>query len=260
VLLLRVCAILGVPLPAWPFPSLSVPSADGPRLAYAFLLDWFASAAEMDSPVVVTRTESLGIVGSPLAGPSRDGSLPLNSFFHGPGESLVRSGDGRGVTSPMADIMGLATLELAADDEPKNPARALVLKLGVLDTGLRLEAEVWCRRFKFRFVGRPADKFAVLLRLSVRTGGAGFICVSTLRGEASAGKLSADILCWWSWASFARDCGSSFCLSAVLRLLPRLRFGDPPDKGGDGAIVLDRNCIWFLGNEGVELPEMSRRV
>jgi len=55
-------------------------------------------------------------------------------LFQGPGESLARSGDGRGVRSPIAEITGLATVELAAEAEPKGPYMP-VLRLGVLDIG-----------------------------------------------------------------------------------------------------------------------------
>jgi len=41
--------------------------------------------------------------------------------FHGPGESLANRGDGRGVRSPIAEMTGLATAELAVDAEPKAP-------------------------------------------------------------------------------------------------------------------------------------------
>jgi hypothetical protein len=41
--------------------------------------------------------------------------------FHGPGESVARRGDGSGVMSPMAEMTGLGTVELAADGEPKEP-------------------------------------------------------------------------------------------------------------------------------------------
>ena len=49
-------------------------------------------------------------------------------------------GDGRGVTSPMAEMTGLGYVELAAEGEPKTPLR-LVLRLGVLEMGLRLSEE-----------------------------------------------------------------------------------------------------------------------
>ena len=96
-------------------------------------------AAAIDSPFVDTRTDSDNIVGRD--GDSRDGGR-APSRFHGPGESLESNGEGRGVTSPMADITGLGTVELAADAEPKALARAEVLKLGVLDTGFRFVADV----------------------------------------------------------------------------------------------------------------------
>ena len=46
-------------------------------------------------------------------------------------------GDGRGVTSPIAEMTGLGYVELAAEGEPKMPVR-LVLRLGVLEMGFRL--------------------------------------------------------------------------------------------------------------------------
>lgn len=64
------------------------------------------------------------------------------SFFHGPGECEDRRGEGRGVTSPIADITGLATVELAAEAELKAPEMLPVLRLGVLDSGCREEVEV----------------------------------------------------------------------------------------------------------------------
>lgn len=96
-------------------------------------------AVAMDSPVLVTRTLSGDIEKGRLA--SRDEGLMC---FHGPGESPASNGDGRGVTSPMAAIMGLATVELAAEAGPKTKAAAL--RLGVRDIGRREEAEVLCCR------------------------------------------------------------------------------------------------------------------
>lgn len=50
---------------------------------------------------------------------SRDILRP--NCFHGPGESPANRGDGKGVRSPMAAMTGLATVELAAEAEPKGP-------------------------------------------------------------------------------------------------------------------------------------------
>jgi hypothetical protein len=88
----------------------------------------------------------------------------------------------------MADMIGLATLELAAEDGLKKPASAPVLKLGVLDTGFRLEADVLCCRFMSKLAVRDVERFAVLLRLSVR-GGGGIISVFTRRAEIASGPL-----------------------------------------------------------------------
>lgn len=63
---------------------------------------------------------------------SRDARLP--NCFHGPGELFANRGDGRGVISAIADMIGLATVELAAEAEPKGPYMP-VLRLGVLETG-----------------------------------------------------------------------------------------------------------------------------
>ncbi len=75
-----------------------------------------------------------------IAGFSREGGLP--SFLHGPGESQASSGDGKGVTSPMAEITGLGYVELAAEEVAKKPPWLPVLRLGVLEIGLREAAEV----------------------------------------------------------------------------------------------------------------------
>jgi hypothetical protein len=61
----------------------------------------------------------------------------------GPGESCAKRGDGRGERSGRADITGLGTTELQAEADPMLLAIA-VLKLGVLDTGFKLDAELLC--------------------------------------------------------------------------------------------------------------------
>lgn len=52
---------------------------------------------------------------------------------------MESKGDGSGVTSPIAVMTGLGTLELLA--EPKPWAKAADLMLGVRDTGFRLGAD-----------------------------------------------------------------------------------------------------------------------
>jgi hypothetical protein len=82
-----------------------------------------------------------GVVDSPVSSGAmarlkRDASREARrpSCLHGPGESLANSGDGRGVRSPIAEMTGLATVELAAEAEPKGPYFP-VFRLGVLETG-----------------------------------------------------------------------------------------------------------------------------
>jgi len=83
-------------------------------------------------------------MGVGVEAPSLDGGRA--SFFHGPGESPDSNGEGSGVTSPMAVMVGLGTVELAADAVPRAVAREPVFKLGVRDTGLSDDAEVLCCR------------------------------------------------------------------------------------------------------------------
>lgn len=94
----------------------------------------------IDSPALVIST---------LSGPvnlgidSLDGGLLI--FFHGPGESLDCNGEGSGVTSPMAVIIGLGIAEFV----PGGDASALETAsrtLGVRDTGRNeLVEDVLCR-------------------------------------------------------------------------------------------------------------------
>lgn len=100
--------------------------------------------------------------------PSRE---RCRSCLHGPGECVDRRGEGRGVTSPIADIIGLGTVELAAEAEPKAPDRLPVaLKLGVLETGRRDEVDDLCWR------GAPG-------RFGVLQGVAKPLVLSGLRGD-----------------------------------------------------------------------------
>jgi hypothetical protein len=88
---------------------------------------------------------------------SPDVRLPI--CFHGPGESLANKGEGRGVTSPMAEITGLRTVELAAEPEPKTPWMLPVLRLGVLEIGSRDWTEdLCCRESAGRFTGLTGVK------------------------------------------------------------------------------------------------------
>jgi len=103
--------------------------------APSFLLLGNASSSQTYPGLAVKRESELGIL-------FRDGGL-LPSFRQGPGECWDRSGDGNGVTSPNAAIIGLATLELAPEALPRLLERGLLI-LGVLDTGARLELEVLC--------------------------------------------------------------------------------------------------------------------
>jgi hypothetical protein len=99
-------------------------------------------AAVIDSPVLAISTLP-GDMFAKAAIDSLDDGLP--SFFQGPGESPDISGDGRGVMSPIAVIIGLGTVELAADPDPSALAKA-ALTLGVRDIGRSDEADVLCCR------------------------------------------------------------------------------------------------------------------
>ncbi len=87
-------------------------------------------AEDMDSPFAVTRAESaaIGII------TSREVGLETN-FFHGPGESPDKRGEGRGVTSAIAFSIGEDKAELGADPKfellPMLPAKTFFI-LGVL--------------------------------------------------------------------------------------------------------------------------------
>lgn len=60
----------------------------------------------------------------------------------GPGEWCAMSGEGRGVMSPRADIIGLGMMELEPEPLLPGPPSAFLM-LGVRDTGTRLELEAW---------------------------------------------------------------------------------------------------------------------
>lgn len=74
--------------------------------------------------------------------------------------------------SPIAVIMGLATVELAVEAVPSALAREPVFKLGVRDIGRSEDAEVLC----WSVEGRS------MTRLRPRTGVDGLISVSMRRG------------------------------------------------------------------------------
>lgn len=75
---------------------------------------------------------------------SLDGGL-APSLLQGPGESPNNNGEGNGVRSPIAAMMGLGTAELQAEPILLTNAR---LTDGVLDTGRRLADEDFLfRRF-----------------------------------------------------------------------------------------------------------------
>lgn len=135
-LLFRVCIFV---LSEASFSELLLDSSPDALLAfeYALRFGWFAKAEASHSPLLVTKTDSAIFVGSGC-GVSLEGGRPC-SRFQGPGESPDSNGDGSGVKSPIAVMIGLGTLELLA--EPKLWARAADLKLGVRDTGFRLGAD-----------------------------------------------------------------------------------------------------------------------
>lgn len=146
--------------------------------------------------------------------------------FQGPGESLDSNGEGKGVTSPMADIIGLPTVELAPECEPKMVAMLPVLTLGVLEIGRSDEAEVLCCRLN---VGRFDDLEgveSVLLEveLSAQVGDSWLRSVWTRRAA-----VPPEGLCGWGSegpsleaASGEDECG-----------------GGGGGGGGDGAMVSD---------------------
>lgn len=120
-------------------------------------------AAAIDSPLEETRTDSTPGV---AAGVSREGGRA--NLLQGPGESPDRRGDGSGVTSPIADMIGLGYVELAAEAVPK-PGPKLFLKLGVRAMGRRDEADVlWCRPNAGDLAGVMGER---LLLLSLRCAG-----------------------------------------------------------------------------------------
>lgn len=97
ILLFRVCST---------FPLLVSSAWLTLRPAYTFLLVWCANAEATDSPLAVMSTESFITGGIAPSRDARDDERP-RSCFQGPGESFDKSGEGRGVTLPIADIIGL---------------------------------------------------------------------------------------------------------------------------------------------------------
>lgn len=87
--------------------------------------------------------------GRPSSTGDRKAEASLAWRFHGPGECVESRGEGKGVTSPIAAMTGLATVELAAEAEPKAPDRLPALKLGVLVIERREEAEGMCLKESF---------------------------------------------------------------------------------------------------------------
>lgn len=91
----------------------------------------------------------------------RDGggeAEPELSIFQGPGESLASRGLGSGVKSPIAAMTGLGMTLLDSPVDPRLFRRA-ALRLGVLETGCRLPADVllFKARVGDRVVLRPSD-------------------------------------------------------------------------------------------------------
>lgn len=106
--------------------------------------------------MLVTSTDSELMVGREEA--SLEGGRAW-SLFQGPGESPDISGDGSGVTSPMAVIIGLGTRELAA--EPKPRPKAADLTLGVRDRSFKLGAEDLCDSDKVAGLDESRDAAAL---------------------------------------------------------------------------------------------------
>lgn len=166
VLLFLVCRMCGLCTPSRLSPWTVGGASPDDNPAYGFLiLENLVGVADASS-AFSRRTSSL------TAGecwcPSRE---RRRSCLHGPGECVDRRGEGRGVTSPIADITGLGTVELAAEAELKAPDKLPVaLKLGVLEIGQRDEVDDLCWR------GRPG-------RFEVLQGVAKPLVLSGLRGD-----------------------------------------------------------------------------
>ena len=121
-------------------------------------------------------------------------------------------GDGRGVTSPMADIIGLGMMELLPEVLPVLPTRDL-LKLGVRDTGIRFALDVLCWTMK------PAESRR-------------FLSAPDGMGEASSWVAGYSILLEPGMGATASGAGDgSSDISAEVSIM----------RGGEGAMVSARN-------------------
>jgi hypothetical protein len=166
----------------------------------------------IDSPVLVTST-----LFEPVAmGIDRVGDVGLRIFFQGPGESLESSGEGNGVTSPIAVIIGLG---IADPDGVVSALATASLTLDVRDRG-RSEAvdDVLCRN---------EDDLSVR-RLGLRIGVVGLtsVCMRSGAPEEPFGLVDSELseVCWLP---------GSFCIETA--------------GGGDGAIVCVSKCIRSAG-------------
>ena len=88
-----------------------------------------------------------------------------SSLRQGPGESPDSSGDGSGVTSPIAVMMGLGTVELVPE-APPNALEKAALTLGVLEMGCSDDADVLCCKAG-RSAPRPRLRRGVVGLISV---------------------------------------------------------------------------------------------
>jgi hypothetical protein len=143
-------------------------------------------ALVIDSPVLVTSTPF-----EPVAmGLGGVGEVGLLIFFQGPGESLDNSGEGKGVTSPIAVIIGLGIAEFA----PNGVASALAtasLTLGVRERGRSdVVDDVLCRN--------EEDLSARRLALRIGVVGSTSVCMRSGAVEKSFGLFNG-VLCKDCW-------------------------------------------------------------
>jgi hypothetical protein len=189
-------------------------------------------AASIDSPVLVTNTESSPIL--PIF--SNDVELIEDaaiSFFQGPGESPESSGLGNGVISPSAAMMGLGTLLLLALPVPMLLARA-ALRLGVLCKALREPVDSLFWRGRLRGgdnVESTCDEERGLLELT---------SVDIRRGVAAewwAAARSADVggCIWSSPRGATRDGGDGAVVVVWKGTAGRGRGGEGEEEGAEDA-------------------------
>lgn len=133
-------------------------------MEYILRLAPCVSAASIDSPALVTRTEPSPTLVRRFWGGDEE---PALSLFQGPGESPDMSGLGRGVISPIAEMIGLGTRLLVPLTDPRLFVKA-AFRLGVLERGCRLLDEaLWFN------VNEPRDEplpLPLLLKDSRRSG------------------------------------------------------------------------------------------